>query len=433
MQDRIPLYPGRVRLIPVNGQANTFDMVRADEPTEAGTPLNKACLFSDEAAMKYPSGTDTPNRAFEVLGEERPQIGDTLTTLRANLGSNWLLCDGSSIDPLQYPALAEVLASSGPAGTWVASKSNGLTGGGDGRIAYGNGYFVIGSYGSGRDITIAYSTDAAGPWTKTQLIAAEGRITGVTFANGLFFVGTTLGAIFYTEDPSSGWTRASVGNSSYWVYDVAYGDGYYVAVGSTATSGRACYFYATEPSGPWTMVQVNWTTVTQYTVVIYANGQFVFGGSPETTSVTSVYVMTTPGSHTAITIDSAASASIFGLAYGDGYYVAYVGTKIYYATDLRGEWQQSSTTVTSTNNQRGKVKFCAGYFLLPIRSALLYTKNPAGSWETLTAGSTENEDVDFGSDSFIMLSSSAAYYNKKTALPSVAIDILKTYIKAAEV
>lgn len=43
--DRTPQYPGRVKLIPVDGQANTFDMVRADEPTEVGTPINKA-LFS---------------------------------------------------------------------------------------------------------------------------------------------------------------------------------------------------------------------------------------------------------------------------------------------------------------------------------------------------------------------------------------------------
>lgn len=43
--DRIPTYPGRVKMTPVVGQENTYDMVRADAPIEAGTPLNKA-LFS---------------------------------------------------------------------------------------------------------------------------------------------------------------------------------------------------------------------------------------------------------------------------------------------------------------------------------------------------------------------------------------------------
>ena len=44
--DRIPLYPGRVKLIPVSGQANTYDLVRADEPLVAGTPINKALFDS---------------------------------------------------------------------------------------------------------------------------------------------------------------------------------------------------------------------------------------------------------------------------------------------------------------------------------------------------------------------------------------------------
>ena len=44
--DRIPTYPGRVKLIPVAGQANTYDLVRADEPLVAGTPINRALFDS---------------------------------------------------------------------------------------------------------------------------------------------------------------------------------------------------------------------------------------------------------------------------------------------------------------------------------------------------------------------------------------------------
>lgn len=50
MRDRVPKYPGRVRLTPVAGKADTFDMVRADEPVEEGTALSKATLLSDETA-----------------------------------------------------------------------------------------------------------------------------------------------------------------------------------------------------------------------------------------------------------------------------------------------------------------------------------------------------------------------------------------------
>ncbi len=50
VKDRIPTYPGRIKLIPVPGQANTYDMVRADEPIEPGTPINRALfqMFIDE-------------------------------------------------------------------------------------------------------------------------------------------------------------------------------------------------------------------------------------------------------------------------------------------------------------------------------------------------------------------------------------------------
>ena len=53
MQDRVSLYPGRVRLTPVSGQANTYDMVRADEPTQEGDPLSKSTFLKDNTAALY--------------------------------------------------------------------------------------------------------------------------------------------------------------------------------------------------------------------------------------------------------------------------------------------------------------------------------------------------------------------------------------------
>ena len=44
--DRVPTYPGRVKMTPVAGQENTYDMVRADAPLEVGTPMNRALFES---------------------------------------------------------------------------------------------------------------------------------------------------------------------------------------------------------------------------------------------------------------------------------------------------------------------------------------------------------------------------------------------------
>ena len=60
MKDRIPLYPGRVKMTPVSGQANIYDMERADQPTQEGTPLNKATLLSDATAAALGLAGDDP-------------------------------------------------------------------------------------------------------------------------------------------------------------------------------------------------------------------------------------------------------------------------------------------------------------------------------------------------------------------------------------
>ena len=68
MKDRVPRYPGRVQLTPVPGQANTYDLVRADDPAEAGTPLNKASLLQDNTATALGlSGDPTVNDALARL------------------------------------------------------------------------------------------------------------------------------------------------------------------------------------------------------------------------------------------------------------------------------------------------------------------------------------------------------------------------------
>lgn len=68
MKDRIPTYPGRVKLLPVAGQENTYDMVRADSPTQEGTPLNKATLLTDATAALY-GGDETmlPDDVLQVI------------------------------------------------------------------------------------------------------------------------------------------------------------------------------------------------------------------------------------------------------------------------------------------------------------------------------------------------------------------------------
>lgn len=88
MQDRVPLYPGRVTLTPVDGQANTYDMARADQPTQEGTPLNKATLLKDATAAKF--GKDTgavPDDVLDVLSKSVLEV--TYPVVDVYAGQNW--------------------------------------------------------------------------------------------------------------------------------------------------------------------------------------------------------------------------------------------------------------------------------------------------------------------------------------------------------
>lgn len=71
MKDRIPTYVGRVKLIPVPNQPNTYDAVRADEPVQEGTPLNKQTLLNSEVEEKYGLGENaTPSDVFLAIKEK---------------------------------------------------------------------------------------------------------------------------------------------------------------------------------------------------------------------------------------------------------------------------------------------------------------------------------------------------------------------------
>ena len=77
MQDRTPLYPGRVKLAPVAGQENTYDMVRADEPTQEGDPLSKATFLKDATAALFGlDATAVPDDAFNVLSRFQKGLGN---------------------------------------------------------------------------------------------------------------------------------------------------------------------------------------------------------------------------------------------------------------------------------------------------------------------------------------------------------------------
>lgn len=62
MKDRVPKYPGRVKITRADGTSEYVTIERADEPVSGneGTPLNKATLLSDDTATKLKLTSDDP-------------------------------------------------------------------------------------------------------------------------------------------------------------------------------------------------------------------------------------------------------------------------------------------------------------------------------------------------------------------------------------
>lgn len=65
MRDRSPTKPNRMLIMPENGSAYYAEITRADEPTDTGTPLNKATFLSDSTAKELElDGDPVPSQAL---------------------------------------------------------------------------------------------------------------------------------------------------------------------------------------------------------------------------------------------------------------------------------------------------------------------------------------------------------------------------------
>ena len=104
MKDRVSLYPGRVKLVPVAGQENTYDMVRADSPTQEGTPLNKDSLLKDATAALYGLGADAvPDDAFAKLAMLIPIVDEVAKRGNCGLYYTTYTGTGSGSNSFTFP------------------------------------------------------------------------------------------------------------------------------------------------------------------------------------------------------------------------------------------------------------------------------------------------------------------------------------------
>ncbi len=276
MHDRTPTYRGRVQLTPVPGQENVFDMVRADEPENEGTPLNKATFLQDKTAALYGLGTDAvPDDAFKILsdaafaqteniykGEERSAVSYVGTNVCAVFdGGKFLLLGTDKGARISTDGI-----------NWTSHTTDLTAVPNSGSLAFGSGKFVVGLQTNPPGI--AYSENGLN-WTTADIsglgLPNSSKVYGLKYIQGRF-IGVVNNSTYgvYSADGVN-WTTMNLGHSGSWV-DVAYGNGVYVAIDDEENT----YALSTSSDG------INWAYKTSAmgnpspkSKIIFANGKFV--------------------------------------------------------------------------------------------------------------------------------------------------------------
>ena len=123
MKNRESLYPGRVKLTPVDEANGIYDLIRADEPQEVGTPLNKKLLDFAVAACGVTAGTATAYTLDDEFGGFELVDGARVNfRLHVASGVNPTLnVNGTGAKALKT-VLGDAMPSAIPAGMWVDAK-----------------------------------------------------------------------------------------------------------------------------------------------------------------------------------------------------------------------------------------------------------------------------------------------------------------------
>lgn len=193
MQDRVPVNPGRVLIKPENGSASYYaTMTRADNPTQEGTPLNKASLLKDSTAAKFGLGSNAvPDDVLSMIPEimnhswRKIQAYETAGTYTFNVPD---LFGGKSYN-LGYMVIGG--GGGGSAGSVNGKYYVGASGGCSGFSTYGiinvspgqSKAVVVGSGGTGAVASAAAGavTGGNGGTSSFDGNTAEGGSAGVTF------------------------------------------------------------------------------------------------------------------------------------------------------------------------------------------------------------------------------------------------------------
>ena len=177
--------------------------VRDQKSVQTTQIKNGADGKTPEKGTDYFTAEDKAELVSDVLAQlpAAHQIGDTLTTVRTDLGDKWLLCNGAAVDRQSYPALNNLLTvvpTSADAYRDI-TKTAQTTAGNRAKKLNGK-YFITGT-------PLQYADDYAGTWTSTSVNA-----TDICFFDGKYVVADGTTTLSYSTDLNN-WSTVTLTNS----------------------------------------------------------------------------------------------------------------------------------------------------------------------------------------------------------------------------
>ena len=209
MKDRTPKFPGRVKLKPVAGQTDTYDMTRADDPDDTGTPFNTRTMLQDSTGrfLRLPYANPLVDDAFRHMPDRIEPIGTVKTSPALSFGKAWLPCDGSQVTFLEYPQLCQLLR--GASSTKWEDKQFATSAIGASNAVQFNGKWYVATFISGNltiftaktidgDYSVAAENTSAKAYYGARIVCNDSLCVIVAATDSILCIG-------YTEDGAN-WT-----------------------------------------------------------------------------------------------------------------------------------------------------------------------------------------------------------------------------------
>ena len=216
-------------------------------------------------------------------------------------------------------------------------------------------------------------------FTGRAFLSGTFALQDVAYGNGVWVAVGTSGVLYTATDPLGTWTSRTSSFGSDSINGVAYDGGVWVAVGN---SGKIAT--ATDPTGTWTQRSNSFSSV-NITAVAYGNGLWVAVGA-------SASLATAPdptSTWTSQTSNFTAFGTIQEVSYGGGYYVACGSSGDIITSPDGTTWAQVSNPFGSSNVFG--LYYAGGVWVAVGDGGKLATAtDPTGTWTSRTSGMGSN-------------------------------------------